>query len=206
MQITVQDWLQAADHEVEMRRWRDQSGGKTRQFVVEHELKGVAPESLRWYYMNFDSESYRMWHPCHIGLQWEKKVAGPGACHIAWEKIGGKLAAYRLRVDPLDKAPVAPRNPAAAIVITCLDTQGEPLWQILSEYAPGPEGTIKRSTFVFPAATPDEFVESHRQHAIEENPGMAYKAVPYLIQKTFGHMVEPKKLKELGLVVAAPMD
>ena len=35
---------------------------------------------------------------------------------------------------------------------------------------------------------------------------MAYKAAPYLIQKTFGHMVEPHVLKAHPLIVPAPQD
>jgi len=108
MKITVHDWLQAAHHEVEMRRWREESQGKTKKFVVKQHLKNINPIILAWYLTNFDRESYLMWHPAHIGLQWEKKIAGPGAIHIAWEKIMGKMAAYRIRLDPADISPIPP--------------------------------------------------------------------------------------------------
>lgn len=206
MDIKVSDWLQAADHEVEMRRWRDQSRGRTKEFTVECAFKGVAPEVIRWYYTNFDDETYRMWHPAHIGLQWEKKVAGPGAIHIAWEMIDGKMAAYRIRIDSPDDAPLALAVPPDATLISILDTEGEPLFHIVTQYSLTENGTTKRSRFVVPEAAPDAFCEAHRQHWLEEQPGMAYKAVPHLIQKTFGHRVEPHVLTAHPLIVPPPLD
>lgn len=206
MDIKVSDWLQAAQHEVEMRRWRDQSRGKYRELTVECTFKDVAPEVIRWYYANFDVETYRMWHPAHIGLQWENKVAGPGAIHIAWEMIDGKMAAYRIRVDTPGDAPAGLSVPEDAMLLSILDTEGEPLFHIVTRYLPVEGGTVKRSRFVVPQATPESFCEAHRQHWLEEQPGMAYKAAPHLIRKTFGHMVEAHVLRENPLIVPPPMD
>ncbi len=201
MDIKVSDWLQAAHHEVEMRQWRDQSRGSTREFTVEYTFKDVAPEVIRWYYTNFDDETYWMWHPAHIGLQWERKVAGPGATHIAWEMINGKMAAYRIRVDLPDTAPFAvPKN---AMLLSILDTEGEALFHIVSQFLPAGSGTTKRSRFVVPKAAPDEFCEAHRRHWLEEQPGMGYKAAPHLIQKTFGHMAGLDVLQAHPLIVSA---
>ena len=36
MNISANDWLQAADHEVELRRWRELSNGRMKHFSVEH--------------------------------------------------------------------------------------------------------------------------------------------------------------------------
>ena len=69
--LTVSDWLQAADHEVEMRHWRAESQGKLKNLTVESRFPGLSPDVVRWYYTNFDEESYRLWHPSHIGLQWD---------------------------------------------------------------------------------------------------------------------------------------
>lgn len=114
MEILCTDWLQAAHHEIEMRRWRDESGGKIKHFVAVHDFEGVTPEMFGWYFMNRDSESYRLWHPAHIGLQWEKKIAGLGATWIGWEKINGKMAAYRMRIESGDLSPVSPKNEKGA--------------------------------------------------------------------------------------------
>jgi len=204
--ISVSHWLQAADHEVEMRRWRDSSHGRTREVAVECAFQGVSPDVIRWYYTNFDQESYRMWHPAHIGLQWENKVAGPGAIHIAWEMIDGKMAAYRIRVDSPKGAPVSLAAPADGMVLSILDTEGEALFHIVTRYVETDEGTTKRSRIVVPEAAPDSFCEAHRRHWLEEQPGMAYKAAPYLIQKTFGHMVDAQVLRANPLIVPAPQD
>ncbi len=202
MDVKVSDWLQAAHHEVELRRWREESGGKTRHFTEEHEFSRVSPTAVLWYLSNFDEESYRLWHPCHVGLQWENKVAGMGAIHIAWEKILGKMAAYRMRVDPAEMSPVPPKYPIA-VMTNAIDTDGEVLIYILNEVSEE-GGKLRIScTFVFPEAAPNDFIEAHRQHNIEEVPGMVNKAVPYLIQKTFGYMIDPDKLPEYGLIVPA---
>lgn len=206
MHIKVSDWLQAADHEVEMRRWRDRSRGRIKDFTVECVFKGVTPDVIRWYYTNFDEESYRMWHPAHIGLQWEKKIAGPGAIHVAWEMIDGKMAAYRIRVDSPDNAPAGLVAPPDAMVLSILDTEGEPLMHIVTQYSLVEGGTKKKSRFAVPEAAPDAFCEAHRQHWLEEQPGMAYRAAPYLIQKTFGHMVDSEVLKAHPMIVPPPLD
>lgn len=206
MQLKVSDWLQAADHEVEMRRWRAESHGRTRDISVQCTFPGVAPEAIRWYYTNFDEDSYRLWHPAHVGLQWERKIAGPGAIHIAWEMVNGKLAAYRIRVSAPAQAPAQLDAPPDSMVLDLLDTEGEPLMHLVTQYSWADGATTKRSRFVFPAAAPDAFCEAHRQHWLEEQPGMAFKALPYLVQKTFGYMAEPHVLAANPLIVPAPLD
>lgn len=206
MDLKVSDWLQAADHEVELRRWREASKGSTKNIVVESRFPDTSPDVIKWYYTNFDEASYRLWHPAHIGLQWEKKIVGPGAIHIAWEMVDGKLAAYRIRVDSPHDAPAHLAAPADAMVLSMLDTEGMPLMNIVTQYFYESGVTTKRSRFVFPSAAPDAFCNAHRNHWLEEQPGMAFKAVPYLIQKTFGYMVEPEVLKANPLIVPAPQD
>jgi hypothetical protein len=204
LEINVSDWLQAADHEVEMRRWRDQSHGKTKEVPVEIAFEGIAPEVIRWYYTNFDEASYRMWHPSHIGLQWENKIVGPGAIHIAWEMVHGKLAAYRIRVDSPTDVPASLGAPKDSMVLSILDTEGETLFNIVTRYLETEGGTLKKSRFVIPEAAPKEFCEAHRKHWLEEQPGMAFQAAPYLIKKTFGHMVGKEILTLDKIMVPAP--
>jgi hypothetical protein len=203
MEISVSDWLQAANHEVELRRWREESGGKTKHFVVEHLFPNASSAMVLWYLTNFDQASYLMWHPAHIGLQWENKIAGPGATHIAWEKMLGRLAAYRIRLDTPDKSPTPPKGRGIAVMLNPIDTEGEILFYILNEIEQTDGGMKVTCTFTFPAATPDEFMEAHRRHNIEELQGLVNNAVPYLIRKTFGYMIEPEKLAAYGLIVPA---
>jgi hypothetical protein len=202
MNVKVTDWLQASDHEVELRRWRDQSGEGTKLFVQEHSFSEVSPVTVMWYLMNFDEESYRLWHPAHVGLQWERKIPGPGAIHIAWEKILGKMAAYRMRVDTPEASPIPPKSPIA-VMTNPIDTEGQVLFHILNEILQEEDRLRITCTFIFPEAAPDDFVEAHRQHNIEEVPGLVNNAVPYLVKKTFGYMMEPEKLAEFGFVVPA---
>jgi hypothetical protein len=203
MNISASDWLQAADHEVELRRWRDSSNGKQKHFSVEHFFDDLSPEYLLWYMANFDEESYRMWHPAHVGLQWERKIDGPGAIHIAWEKLMGKLAAYRIRLDPPDASPIPPKGPGVGVMTNIIDTQGAILIHILNEIQPIENSMRMTCTFVFPEAAPDEFVEAHRLHNVEEVPGMVNKAIPYLVRKTFGYLIDPRRLARYRLIVPA---
>ena len=201
MKIQYIDWLQAAHHEVEMRRWRDESDSKLKHFVAVNDFEGVTPEMFGWYFINRDSESYRLWHPAHIGLQWEKKIAGLGATWIGWEKIDGKMAAYRMRRESADLSPVSPKNKKGANLNIVLDTEEAPLFYILSEIEPTVKGIRTTTTFIFPAAFPDEYLEAHRQHYSEELPNMVYKAIPYLIKKTFGYIPDTDKLVKSELIV-----
>jgi hypothetical protein len=203
MNISAIDWLQAADHEVELRRWRESSNRRMKHFSVEHFFDDVSIEYILWYLTNFDEESYRMWHPAHIGLQWEKKIEGPGAIHIAWEKIMGKLAAYRIRLDTPDVSPIPPKETCVGVMTNIIDTQGEVLIYILNEVEPMENRIRINCTFVFPEAAPDEFVEAHRLHNVEEVPGMVNKAITYLVQKTFGYLIEPRRLAGYSFIVPA---
>ncbi|MBP2645120.1 MAG: Phloretin hydrolase [Firmicutes bacterium] len=202
MEIKLTDWLQAVHHEVEMRRWRDQSGGKIKHFTVTQEFD-ITPAIIGWYMMNRDSESYRMWHPAHIEFQWEKKIAGVGATWVCWEKINGQMAAYRMRSVPVELSPIQPKNKTCSSLNIIMDTEESPLIYILNETESIENGTRITLTFIFPEATPDEYVEAHRQHFSEEFPNMIYKAVPFLIQRTFGYIPDTETIIKSKLIVPA---
>jgi hypothetical protein len=199
MEVTVNDWLEAVHHEVELRRWRDESEGQWKSFTVHNKLPAVSPVMLDWYLTNFDSDSYRLWHPAHVGLQWEKKILGPGATHIAWERINGRLAAYRIVYEEAEKAVAVAKSAETAKAMNVLDSERAVLLSILME--PGPGGIT--GTFSFPVATPDGFVEAHLKHAEEEVYGMANVAAPYLVRKVFGWMATDDVLLAHPLIVAA---
>jgi len=78
MNLSVHQWLQAVGHELELRRWRDGSGGKTNTLTVTHSFDGVSPELVTWYLANQETESYKLWQPAHVDIELETKMpAGP---------------------------------------------------------------------------------------------------------------------------------
>jgi hypothetical protein len=67
--------------------------GKTVNLVMEHELHGVTPAMINWWWDNMDNDSYRLWHPeDHLALEWqilpgrvgEALCAKPGECRERW--------------------------------------------------------------------------------------------------------------------------
>jgi len=106
-------------------------------------------------------------------------------------------------LDTPESSPIPPKETSIAVMLNIIDTGGEILLYILNEVEQAGEQTKITCTFIFPEATPDEFVEAHRRHNIEELPGMVNKAAPYLVQKTFGYLIEPEKLAGYGLIVPA---
>ncbi len=104
-----------------------------------------------------------------------------------------------MRMDTADISPIPPKKSNIAMMLNMVDTGGEILVYILNEIGQSGDITQVSTTFIFPEAVPDAFFEAHRQHCIEEIPGMVNKAVPYFVQKTFGYMIEPEKLSNYGL-------
>jgi len=43
--------------------YRELLKGKTIALVMDHELRGVTPEMIDWWWDNVDNESYKMWQP-----------------------------------------------------------------------------------------------------------------------------------------------
>jgi len=147
------------------------SDDRTRDLVVEHELEGVSPEMIDWWWDNIDTtERYRMWHPeSHLSFCWEatESEGHIGKTHRVVEAIGGNEVTLRIRwVDP-DTIPVA-RIYSHANGACVLDDADKPLSWVLHEYEATERGTKMRSTFILPAMAPDSFVEGLRQHNKEE--------------------------------------
>jgi hypothetical protein len=140
---------------------------------------------LKWYFVNFDADSYKMWHPAHIGLQWERKIPGPGAIHIAWEKINGKLAAYRIQFHDGTKSLIKPKSLQGAMTMNALDTEGKPLI-LSSNRKPTDFRDVDGRYLLLPVKAPDDFVDAHRRHC-GEIPEHDKCCGAYLIRKTFGY-------------------
>jgi hypothetical protein len=69
--------------------------------VVRHELRGVTPEMIDWWWDNIDTtERYRMWHPdSHLTFEWEEEAGYAAAqaisrCVYYAVLIIGSFAAY----------------------------------------------------------------------------------------------------------------
>ena len=210
MNITLSEWMEAADHEVECRRWRDNSRpGKYKFFIKQETIRGYTKEQFHWYFRNLDSETYRLWHPAHKHIMWVDKY-GDTPTHIAWERINGKLAAYCVRMGgDMANAPMVPdsmkdKNPR---LTEFLDTQGKPYFWTVSTKEETQDGFLLTDCFIFPEGCPDEFVEAHRKHAVEEIPGLAYNAIPALLKKMFGYMPDDETIRKYpSILVSTDLD
>jgi len=145
--------------------------GNTRELVVHHELKGITPEMIDWWWDNIDTtERYNMWHPeSHLSFEWEY-VEGDkhiGRIHRVTETIGDTQVTLRIRWEDPDMLPIA-RIYGHANAACTLDDENEPMSWLLHEYEAMEGGTKIRSTFMLPAEAPDWFIESLRKHNEEE--------------------------------------
>jgi len=146
---------------------------ETVALVMEHELHGVTPEMLDWWWDNLDNDNYKLWHlQDHIALSWQipPKVGHAGAIHMACEKIADEPAQIlRIRWEDPEAAPIAtiyshvnvgsPLAPGAEDI---------PIASVVHEYEATSYGTRMRSTFTLPAFAPQEFKDNLRNHNIAE--------------------------------------
>lgn len=149
------------------------SRGRTVDVVVEHELPGITPEMLDWWWRNMsDPERYRLWHPKdHIWAVWEVSPDDDPRCatQLALEKVGGVPALMRLRVMQDPDAIIERRTYAHAMGGYALDRKGRPFGSAVHEYEEGPGGVLRmRSTFCVPALAPEIFKKALRKHCSEE--------------------------------------
>lgn len=148
---------------------------ETVALVIEHELKGVKPEMIDWWWDNMDNDTYRLWYPGeHLALEWQippGKVGHVGAIHMACEKIGADGPAHILRIrwEAPESAPI-PISYSHVNVGSTLGPGPEdiPLACLVREYEETPFGTRMRSTFTLPAIIPPQFLDSLREHNIGE--------------------------------------
>lgn len=149
------------------------SKDKTIDLIVEHELIGVFPEMIDWWWDHIDnSERYKLWHPKdHKSFEWEvspEDVNGHvGAIHRVVEIIEERPTTLRIRWENPDSIPIkAEFNHKNAACV--LNDKDDPISWILHEYHSIPNGTLLRSTFRLPAQIPNLFIEHLRKHNIEE--------------------------------------
>ena len=162
----------------------------TKTLVVEHELNGVTPELIDWWWFNINNENYKLWHPKdHHTFAWQippsmTEDGRTGAIHIACESINNIPASIiRVRWE----------NPSSALTPTTYDhvavgsvlspgPEDKPLSCIVHEYEATSYGTRMRSTFSLPVGIPEEFINELRIHNIEEM-GEFPKFLPELHRK-----------------------
>jgi len=148
------------------------SKGKTEDVVIDHELPGVTPEMLDWWWMNMGStENYKLWHPRdHISARWEVSPdTDPwGPIQVACEKIGGIPITLRIRITDTMQMSKNRIHSHASGGCT-LDSRDNPIGWGIHEYESMPDGVLRmRSTFRVPAKTPKAFRAGIRKHNREE--------------------------------------
>ena len=138
--------------------------------IVDHELTGVTPEMLDWWWDNiYNTERYRLWHPqSHIAFRWEHKSdEHVGMVQEVTEKIGVFPTTLRIRWEDPSLVPI-PRVYRHANAGSVLDNSNQPMSLILHQYESMPGGTKMRSTFRLPAKTLGWFMKELRKHNKEE--------------------------------------
>ncbi len=146
------------------------SKGKTIDLVVEHELHGVTPEMIDWWWDNIDTtERYKLWHPeDHKSFEWEvsPKEGHVGAIQNIVENIGFPTM-LRIRWEDPSQSPI-PIEYSHALVGSTLDHDDMPMTWLLHEYEKFENGTKLRTTFRLPAKIPKPLIEAIRKHNLEE--------------------------------------
>ena len=146
------------------------SKGKTIDLVVEHELHGVTPEMIDWWWDNINTtERYKLWHPQdHQSFEWEvsPKIYHVGAIQRIVENIGLPTM-LRIRWEDPSQSPI-PIEYSHALVGSTLDHDDMPMTWLLHEYENFENGTKLRTTFRLPAKIPKPLIEAIRKHNLEE--------------------------------------
>ncbi|MFB0560243.1 MAG: DAPG hydrolase family protein [Candidatus Lokiarchaeia archaeon] len=155
--------------------------------VVEHELRGITPEMIDWWWDHIDNtERYKLWHPeDHVSFIWEvppSKHGHVGAVQVAVEKIGEPPPVkLRIRWEDPSSVPVSTTY-GHVLAASVIDHDDEPLIWFVHEYEVESYGTRMRSIFRFPAKMPHFILEAMRKHNKEEM-GQFSKFLPKLYKQ-----------------------
>jgi hypothetical protein len=148
------------------------SKGETEDVIIDHELPGITPEMLGWWWMNMgDTERYKLWHPKdHISARWEvsPQEDPSGPIQVACERIGGIPITLRIRI--MDTSSIFTDRVYSHVSGGCtLDSKGNPIGWGMHEYESSPDGMLRmRTTFRVPAKTPRVVRAGMRKHNREE--------------------------------------
>ncbi len=153
-----------------MRRYARISEGETIDLIVEHDLTGVSPEMLDWWWDNInDTKRYKLWHPkSHKYFRWEVSTDQHiGKIQVVFENIGRVTTKLRIRWEDPSQNPIKTKY-KHVLAASILDENNLPISWITHEYKSMNEGTKMISTFRLPKKTPKWFIENLRKHNIEE--------------------------------------
>ena len=147
-----------------------ESGSETINLAVDHELLGVTPEMIDWWWDNINNtERYKLWHPeDHILFEWEKapESGHVGAVHRVIETVKAPIMLRIRWEDPRSHPIKATYNHLLAGSV--LDSKDNPMSWIIHEYESIENGTRLRTTFRLPAKVPKWFIRALRKHNIGE--------------------------------------
>lgn len=170
-----------------MREMVEESKSETVDLIVEHELQGVTPEMIDWWWDHIDNtECYKLWHPKdHISFEWEVppiKHGHVGAIQIVVEKIGETPPVkMRIRWEDPSSVPISTTY-SHVLAASIIGYDDKPLVWLVHEYEAEFYGTRMRSTFRFPAKMPSSILEALRKHNKEEM-GQFSKFLPELYKR-----------------------
>jgi hypothetical protein len=161
------------------------SKSETIDLVVDHELRGVTPKMLDWWWAHIGTtERYKLWHPKdHKSFKWEvsPKKGDVGAIHLVLEVIGGTPTTLRIRQEDPSSVPIR-TSYSHVVASSTLGSDGKPMSWLVHEYEEMQNGTRMRSTFRLPAGVPQWFIEGLRKHCQEEMANLP-KFLPELYEK-----------------------
>lgn len=168
-----------------MERYAKKSEGETIDLTIDHELIGVTPEMIDWWWDHIDTtEQYKLWHPKdHKSFKW---ITDPNHPHVGKmqeviEKIKGIATILRIRWEDPAENPI-PTSYSHVLFASIINRKEIAIAWLVHEYQPMTNGTRMRSIFRLPAKTPQWFIKGLRKHNIEE---MAYfpDFLPALLEK-----------------------
>lgn len=152
----------------------EESNGETVDLVVDHEeLRGVTPQMFQWWGVNVnDSSRYQMWCPGdHLSFEWEvppSKSSGVASIRRIAENIGEFPASVlRLRREDPHSLPFSTTYKHFR-GSSILSPDDKPIACLCHEFEETPNGMKMRSTFRFPAKTPQRFLDAMRDHCKRE--------------------------------------
>jgi len=143
---------------------------ETVSLVVEHELHGVTPKMLDWWWDNLDNDNYKLWKSKdHIALEWQippSQVGHVGAIHMACESISDlPPQILRIRWEDPRSALITPIyghvNVGSSLAPGTADI---PLGSLVHEYEETAFGARMRSHFILPAMVPPFFLDFLKKH------------------------------------------
>ncbi len=146
------------------------SKANTVDLVVNHELKGISPEMVDWWWDNIDTtDRYKLWHPKdHKFFTWEKspECSHVGAVHEVIETIKFPTL-LRIRWENPNSISI-PKNYIHKLAASILNKSAVPFAWLLHEYESTEYGIKLRTTFRLPEKVPKWFLKALHKHNIEE--------------------------------------